>query len=189
MSLAHRPAPMTVAEFLDWEETQELRWEFDGAAPVAMTGGTVAHDVIQGNLIAALNTRLRGTPCRAHGGSLKIEVAGRIRYPDVFVACTPLNPRDTVCRDPVVVFEVLSASTARTDRVEKMREYWDAPSIRRYVLTEQEAVSATAYVRDASRWSGRVLWPGDVLALPEVGVELPLDALYEGLDPDALRGE
>ena len=82
---------------------------------------------------------------------------------------------------------VLSASTARTDRVEKMREYWDAPSIRRYVLIEQEAISATAHVRDAGRWSGRVLWPGDILELPEIGIELPLDELYEGVDPAALR--
>src|SRR3712207_2360680 len=97
MSLARTPASMTLADFLAWEETQELRWEFDGFAPVAMTGGTVADDVIQANLVAALHARLRGTPCRAHGNSLKIEVAGRIRYPDAFVACTPVSPRETPC--------------------------------------------------------------------------------------------
>ncbi len=37
MSVALRK-PMTVAEFLAWEERQELRWEFDGFQPVAMTG-------------------------------------------------------------------------------------------------------------------------------------------------------
>ncbi len=31
--------PMTPAAFLAWEERQELRREFDGFAPVAMTGG------------------------------------------------------------------------------------------------------------------------------------------------------
>src|SRR4029450_11065602 len=55
------PAPMTVAEFLAWEEVQELRWEFDGSAPVAMTGGTVAHEIIPLNLVAALNTSSGGT--------------------------------------------------------------------------------------------------------------------------------
>ena len=125
MSLAHGPAPMTVAEFLAWEEKQELRWEFDGFAPVAMTGGTVAHDTIQSNLVIASGNRLRGTPCRVRGSNPKIEVAGRIRYPDAFVACTPLGPSETVCRDPVVVFETLSPGTARTDRVEKMHEYWE----------------------------------------------------------------
>jgi hypothetical protein len=39
MSIAQR-RPMTVDEFLAWERRQELRYEFDGFAPVAMTGGT-----------------------------------------------------------------------------------------------------------------------------------------------------
>lgn len=42
--------PMTVAEFLDWEERQELRWEFDGFEPVAMAGGTEQSAAIQRNL-------------------------------------------------------------------------------------------------------------------------------------------
>ena len=32
--------PMSLAEFLAWEERQELRYEFDGFRPVAVTGGT-----------------------------------------------------------------------------------------------------------------------------------------------------
>lgn len=32
--------PMSLDDFLDWEERQELRYEFDGFQPVAMTGGT-----------------------------------------------------------------------------------------------------------------------------------------------------
>ncbi len=181
------PPPMTVAEFLTWEETQELCWEFDGIQPSAMTGGTVAHEVIQNNLVASLNGRLRGSACRAYGSTLKIEAAGAVRYPDAFIACSPLPPRDTVCREPVVVFEVISPSTARTDRVAKMRDYWDAPSIRRYVIIEQDAISATSYIRQDGRWVGRVLWAGDMIELPEAGISLALEDLYEGLDPEELR--
>jgi Uma2 family endonuclease len=188
MSLAHHlPPPMTVAEFLAWEETQELRWEFDGTAPVATTGGTEAHELIEANLLVSLTTRLRGKPCRAYGSNLKIQVAGSIRYPDAFIACGPANLRGTVRDDPVIVFEILSRSTARIDRVEKMREYWDAPSIRRYVLIEQEGISATSYIRQDGRWTGKVLWAGDMLDLPEAGIAVPLEDLYEGLDPAALR--
>jgi hypothetical protein len=32
--------PMTLEQFLAWEERQELRYEFDGFGPVAMAGGT-----------------------------------------------------------------------------------------------------------------------------------------------------
>lgn len=188
MSLARTgPPPMTVAEFLAWEETQPLRWEFDGITPVAMTGGTEAHQLIQVNLLAALHGRLRGRPCRAYGSDVKVQLAGSIRYPDAFIACGPVNLRGTVRDDPVIVFEILSRSTARTDRVEKMREYWDTPSIRRYVLIEQEGISATSFVRRDGHWTGTVLWPGDMLDLPEAGIALPLEDLYEGLDPAALR--
>ena len=36
------PKPMTLAEFLKWEERQDLRYEFDGVEPVAMTGALLA---------------------------------------------------------------------------------------------------------------------------------------------------
>ena len=63
MNLAMRK-PMSLAEFLEWEERQELRHEFDGFAPVAMTGGSAGHADIQANLITAFRNRLRGKPCK-----------------------------------------------------------------------------------------------------------------------------
>src|SRR5215467_4997863 len=106
---------MSLPEFLDWEDRQSLRYEFDGSQPIAMTGGTAAHAFIQRNIAVATTTRLRGKPCRFVGSDLKIEVAGHIRYPDGFVVCTPVPPQDKVVRDPVAIFEVLSETTARTD--------------------------------------------------------------------------
>jgi Uma2 family endonuclease len=174
--------PMTLAEFLAWEERQELRFEFDGYAPRAMVGGTMGHSLIQSNLVAALVNRLRGHRCRAFGSHLKIEVAGSIRYPDAFVVCTSL-PRDAkVVRDPVVIFEVLSESTGDTDRIVKNREYRDTPSVQRYVMLEQDRIGATVFARDGDDWTGHVLADGDVLAMPEIGIEVPLAELYTDLD-------
>jgi Uma2 family endonuclease len=101
MSLTLRK-PMAMADFLEWEERQELRYEFDGFEPVAMTAETFAHECIGGNIRAALHNRLRGTPCVVVGPTLKIEVAGRIRYPDAFVLCSRVFPKATVIREPVV---------------------------------------------------------------------------------------
>lgn len=70
---------MTLEQFLDWDERQELRYEFDGHQPVAKTGGTFAHAAIQRNLLFSLTGRLRGRPCQPVGSELKIEVACRIR--------------------------------------------------------------------------------------------------------------
>jgi Uma2 family endonuclease len=173
---------MTVAEFLAWEHRQDLRWEFDGFAPVAMTGGTVAHALIQSNLAVALGNRIRAGPCRFFGQNLKVRVAGSVRYPDGFVLCTPKPPGETTVDDPVVIFEVLSRSTAAEDRVVKAREYMRTPSVMRYVMLEQTRAAATVHARDGDRWMVSLLSAEDTLAMPEIGVEFPLAELYDGVD-------
>jgi Uma2 family endonuclease len=181
MNLALRK-PMTLAEFLEWEERQELRYEFDGVGPVAMTGGTFAHAAIQRNLAIALGSRLRGKPCQFVGSDLKFQVAERhIRYPDGMVLCSPIDRAATVVHDPIVVFEVLSPSTTRSDRIVKAREYQATPSVQRYVMLEQDSVGATVYARLRDSWTHEILIADSVLALPEIGIELPLAELYEGL--------
>ena len=184
---------MSLVEFLAWEERQELRFEFDGFQPVAMTGGTRAHAVLQANLLAALGTRLRRGPCRAFGSDLKVQVAGPIRYPDAFVVCTGGANDSTVVSDPVVIFEILSPSTAATDRVTKNREYAATPSVRRYVMLEQDRIAATVFARIEDEWRGSLLTGAEMLRLPEIGIEFPLPELYEDLelpaDPDAPPGE
>jgi Uma2 family endonuclease len=181
--------PMTLEAFLDWESQQELKYEFDGFQPVAMTGGTAVCSHIQFNLIGLLFDRLRGHPCKGYGSDLKILAAGHIRYPDAFIVCTPVPPGSTVVRDPVVVFEILSPSTADTDRFEKNWDYRDTPSILRYVMLEQSRRGAVVFSRAGDDWVGHVL-PGDsIIDLPEIGIELPMAELYDGVTFPPAQGE
>jgi Uma2 family endonuclease len=185
MSVARR-AGMTVEGFLDWENRQDLTYEFDGFAPVAMTGGTVEHNQIQANLIIALGIRLRGGRCRVFTSHMKIAVAGSVRYPDAFVVCTPSPRGALVVTDPVVIFEVSSPGTAAIDHIEKNREYRDTPSVQRYVMLEQDRPGANVYTRSGDDWVGRLIEGDAVLSMPEIGVELPLSEVYEGITfPDA----
>jgi len=181
MNLALRK-PMTLAEFLEWEERQPMRYEFDGVGPVAMTGGTAGHADVQRNLAIAVGGRLRGKSCRFYGSDLKFQVAeGQVRYPDGMVVCSPVDRTATVIYDPVIVFEVLSPSTTRDDRIVKAREYQATPSVQRYVMLEQDAVGATVYARSGNAWTHEILVADSILALPEIGVSLPLAELYEGV--------
>jgi Uma2 family endonuclease len=182
--------PMTLPEFLEWESGQEFRYEFDGFQPVAMTGGTRAHATIQRNLAVSLTGRLRGTPCNFLGSDLKIEAAGRIRYPDGFVVCSPGPNTSTVVTDPIVVFEILSPSTSSTDRIEKHEEYRATPSIQRYVILEQDRIAATVFARAGGDWIGHVFLDGAILAMPEISVDVPLAEFYDGLvfdEPDEAK--
>ena len=181
MNVALRP-PMTVDEFLAWEREQELRYEFDGFAVHAMNGGTLAHSMIATNLVLLLQGRFQSGPCKAFRGDVKILVAGRVRYPDAVVTCSPIATDSDIVPEPVVVFEVLSTGTASVDRVSKNAEYRATPSIQHYVMLEQKRMAATVFSRRGDAWLG-VLLIGDVaLELPAIGVEVPLSALYTGLD-------
>lgn len=174
--------PMNLEAFLAWEERQELRHEFDGFRPVAMTGGTLAHATIQSNLAISVGGRLRGTPCRFLGSDIKILTATSSRYPDGVVFCTRGSNDSIVVPDPMVIFEVLSRSTASTDHITKNREYAALPSVQRYVMLEQERSGATVFTRTGDDWVGRILADDAVLAMPEIGIELPLAELYDRLD-------
>ncbi len=173
--------PISLAEFLEWEERQPAKYEFDGIGPVAMVGVSEAHALIQSNLLREIGNRLKGSPCRIYGSDIKIEVAGRIRYPDALVVCTPVEGSGTLIREPLVVFEILSEGTAHTDIGAKNCEYRDTASISRYVLLEQERVGATVFSRRGVEWLGQTLAAGDALALPELGIQIPLSEFYAGL--------
>jgi len=181
MNIAMR-RPMTLEQFLAWEDRQELRYEFDGFQPIAMNGGTAAHSAIQGNIVFSLTSRLRGKPCRPHGSHLKILVAGRIRYPDAFVVCTPVPNGAKVVADPVVVFEVLSESSAREDLFAKNAEYRATPSIQRYIILEQTQAAAVVFSRKGEDWVSEVVTDEGVLRMPEIGIEVPLAELYTDIE-------
>jgi Uma2 family endonuclease len=173
------PKPMTLAAFLVWEDRQELRFEFDGFAPVAMTGGTAAHDRITFNLQKVLDARLTGKPSQPWGPNMKIIVDGRARYPDAFVVCQPVPSTATVADNPVVVFEVVSEGTNSTDLIDKNREYRATPSIQRFVILQQTRVAAIVFARRRQDWLSEIVAsPDAVLQLPEIDIELPLVAVY-----------
>ncbi len=173
--------PMTLTEFLAWEERQPTRFEFDGFQAVAMTGSTVAHNRIMRRLHRALERRLEGQLYEPFGPDVKIVVDGRARYPDAVVSCVPQTDSTQVIENPVVVFEVLSESTSRTDRIEKVCVYQATPSILRYVILEQDSIGAMVFERRDQTWAASTLTEGDRLMMPEIGVEIPLAELYADL--------
>jgi Uma2 family endonuclease len=168
--------PLTVDEFLAWERSQPLRYEFDGIQPVAMTGGSVAHVRVITRLTVALANRVR-PPCEAFASELKVLTGGRVRYPDVTVACgTFAESGDTIT--PTAVFEVLSPSTALTDRRVKAAEYAPVSSILVYIILETERPEITVLRRSTGWEVETIAGPGGELALPEINVTIPLTDVY-----------
>ena len=170
----------TQQEFFDWAETREERYEFDGFAPVAMTGGTLNHNTISLNILGALRQRLRGSACRPFGLDAAIVTANdAVRYPDAVVTCSKVDGPGRIVPDPVIVFEVLSPTTGRSDRIVKLREYHAVDSIRRYVIVESNGSGLTVLAKQTTgQWHATALTIADTLALPEINVEIPVAEFY-----------
>ena len=174
--------PWTPDEFLAWEREQPERSEFDGVQPVprGMVGGTRPHARLSARLLVALSARA-APPCGAFGPDLTVVARGRLRYLDAMVECGRHGDGDVAT--PAVVFEVLSPSTERTDRGVKAQDYMAEPYVLAVVLLAQDRPEATVLRRSAD-WQPEVArGPGAVIALPEIGLDLPLAAIYPAPQP------
>lgn len=193
MSATALGAPTTLDEFLDWEERQPERWELVGGVVRMMSGGTEDHDRLSVNLIAMLQQRLRGRPCYVHASNLKVvsREAGASMYPELLVRCGPRSGKRTRTEDAVVVFEVLSESTAKDDLTRKRRAYQAMPSMRLIVFVSPDEPRLDLVARDAEgRWAdGEVSGLDATLRIDALEVELPLAEIYEDTDvADAAAG-
>lgn len=184
MNVALRRPRMTRDEFLAWAEVQEAKYEFDGFDAVAMTRPLVNHGRAVVNLLVALKTRLAGTGCEPLAEAGVATIGDAVRYPDVLVTCARVPGTARLVEAPVVVFEVLSPTSGRTDRIDKLREYWAVPSIRRYVLIERTSAAMTVFGRAdvVTDWTASALTAGETLDLPELGIGVPVDEIFAGLD-------
>jgi Uma2 family endonuclease len=176
---------MSQADFFLWAEAQNDRFEFDGFEPVEMAGGTLNHSLICQNLWAALRTRLLGTAYTSLGPDAGLATGGgAVRYPDALVTAGPIDGNARLATDVVLVFEVLSPTSGRADRIEKPGAYLGVPSIRRYVIVEYEFIGLTVLERDdtGTAWKSTALGACERLRLPDLSIEIPLAEFYQNVD-------
>ena len=178
---------MSLDEFLAWEREQPERHEFDGFTIVAMTGASLPHVVITMNIAFMLREGLRGTGCRPFSNDAKVLAGNSVRYPDVVVSCRRYDDADDIVPEPVVIVEVLSPTTERTDRGRKKFDYFAIPSLRQYAIVEQDERRVDLYTRTEAGWVNEIVTGNAILNLSGIGIELPLDAIYEDTELDPTR--
>ncbi len=187
MGDALRRTEMTVEEFLEWNLTQDERYELVDGVPVplrAMSGAKDEHDTVVVNLIVALGIQLAGTRCRPKTADTAVRTKiKRVRRPDVTIECAPVEVGSLEARNPVAVFEVLSPTTRQLDRSEKLQEYLRHPSLTTIVHIDPGIMDVMVYTRgdDGSWGTERLGEPGSTIRIPELPVSLALASIYEGV--------
>lgn len=179
---------MSVEEYLESEKLSDVKREYVGGVVYAMAGASVRHDTLVANIVGSLVGSLRGKRCRAFTPDMKIRLKFpthfRFYYPDATVVCDRDPPSEEAFIDnPVVVFEVLSRSTRRLDQGEKMDAYLSMHSLSVYALVEQEVPLITLHRRTDQGFVRETCEGlGSALALPEVGLDLPLSHIYDRVE-------
>ena len=174
----------TYEDYLEWEQQQPERHEYLRGEVFAMAGTSDRHNEISINLTILLRQHLRGTPCRVYMADVKtrVEAADCCFYPDLQVTCARSDLTDRYAkRSPVLVVEVLSASTAAFDAGDKFAFYQQLPSLQEYVLVDQDRIRVQVYQRREIGWQKTVIGPGERLRLASVDLDCPVEALYEDL--------
>ena len=87
-----------------------------------------------------------------------------------------------VVTEPVAIFEILSDSTADNDIFLENAEYRATPSVQRYVILQQTHPGASIFIRIGEDWVTELVSDDGTIRVPEIGVQFPLAALYEGLE-------
>ena len=67
--------------------------------------------------------------------------------------------------NPLIVVEVLSPSSEKTDRGRKWHEYQQIESLRHYLIVSQTVCEVQHHARTDDGWTVRVCGPGDVIVL------------------------
>ena len=177
--------PMAKEAFLRWSERQDGRYEFVEGKIVMMTGASVNHNRVAGNLFGLLWSRLDPALWQVAQSDYAVEKLRGLRYPDVLAEPVGAQGSAYISPGPVLLAEVLSPSSLETDIHEKRGEYTALPSLQAYVVLAQDEPRLWLWQRGEDGvfpHAGEMIVGAEaVLALPALGVALSLAEMYRGV--------
>jgi Uma2 family endonuclease len=177
---------MTVDEYIEFDKNNEGRWEYFDGEVIDMAGGILNHNQIASNISRVLGNKLEEKGCRALPGDMRLKVPKALpyRYPDVVVVCgepvVETVQGQEMLVNPLLIVEVLSASTKAYDFDLKFRAYQSIESFREYLLVAQDRPQVTQYVRQPDgQWLRRdIEGMESVVKLASADCELTFSEIY-----------
>jgi Uma2 family endonuclease len=147
--------PATWDEFLDMLETCEYRIEYDNGEIISIMGyATELHETLVGEIIRLLGNLLTDVSYRVNGSNLALHIPG-FKYKYYNADCAVVKGKSeritlrgdmTAVANPILLVEVLSASTRDHDLGRKFRNYRKIPALQQILFiesTEKLVVSQT----------------------------------------------
>jgi len=176
------PERMTLAEFLEWDDGSDRRYELLDGIPVMMAPSLEAHGELAARLTIEIGTRLQ-PPCRviSEAGIVIPDRADTYYVADLAVTCAPREPGRRMVVEPVLVVEVLSPSTGQVDRWRKVADYRTLPSVQEILVVFSDERRVEIQRRTPDGWRVEDLIGKAELILASCDERIPLTAVYRDL--------
>jgi Uma2 family endonuclease len=175
------------AAFYAWADAQPRGGfeRIDGEV-VAMAPERVAHARLKVRIWQALDLAIRraGAPCEAFPDGITVEVDDTTDFvPDALVNCGQNVDGDLVSApNPIVVVEVLSPGSGRTDKTRKLAGYFRVASIQHYLIFHAQKPELIHHQRNSDgSVLTRIITSGQ-FALTPPGITLQMEQIYGDLD-------
>ncbi len=168
---------ISVSEYLQGELESDVKHELINGDVYAMAGASANHERISLNVARKFGNHLENLPCEPFGSDMKVKVASNFFYPDVIVDCNFNESEPYFTESPVIIVEVLSKSTRRTDETIKRTAYLNIPTLQEYVLIEQDFVDVEV-VRKTEGWQPKHYFLGDDITFEAIGLTLSVEEIY-----------
>jgi Uma2 family endonuclease len=194
MGLLKFKTKISVEDYLEGEKVSPIRHEYFHGEVFAMAGASDNHNRIARNFVNILSNHLKDSPCEPFFNDIKIRVTPNVYYyPDILVTCetTPENPYFR--NNPVLIIEVVSKSTERIDRREKVFLYQQIESLKEYVVVDQFEKKVQVHRRQSN--GGWIMYLfneiSDVVELSSIDLNIPLPEIYQRVtfEPNANRDD
>ncbi|MEQ1619830.1 MAG: Uma2 family endonuclease [Methylococcales bacterium] len=186
MALNYAEQRISEADYLDGEKISEIKHEFIDGVVYAMAGANKNHQRITLNLVSAFGIHLENTLFEPFSSNVKVKVNSAFFYPDVMVVCDNQDSDPYYTESPVIVVEVLSASTRKTDETIKRRAYQSIPSLKEYVLIEQDIVDVEV-CRRTQGWISEHYFLDDEVTFEAIDLTLSVADIYQRVENDDMR--
>ena len=182
MNLKYKAEYISEQQYLEDEKSREIKHEYINGEIYAMSGKSKTHNIITGNVWAALMRHLDGMHCIPFSSDIKVKIESQndscFFYPDVVVACEDENSDDYYTENPLIIVEVLSKSTRRFDQTGKFTFYKTIPSLQEYVLIEQDFAEIEVCRRN-NHWVSDRYFLGDDVTFESIGLIMSVEAIYK----------
>jgi Uma2 family endonuclease len=163
------------------------RYELIDGVVYDMTGSTPEHSVISSNIEVLLREQIgMNGPCRTHRDQY-VAIPGKSPVvPDVVLTCDrgdwdkDKRLKPFMIQSPLIVFEVLSPSTERYDRIEKFARYMRCSTLEVYILVSQDEKHVEVY-RRSMNWKQERFSARQTIKLEQLDLELSVESIYVGV--------